>query len=544
MTSLIQAPCGYLAFGDDRSITEVNLEGARMLGVQREQLIGQSVSEIFTTRTRVFFTARVYPALALHGMVQEAYVSLLRADGEELATLMNIVRRQQEAGTWLMEIVFMPMQRRRLFEKELIEQRRTALSAARAEQAALEQLKAAQTQLAAQDQLASLGMLSAGVAHEINNPLSYVAGNLELLSKRLQDRFGDSELHGMLLEAVQGVDRIRDIVRSLRTLSRMEEAEHRVPVDLREVVQVAARLAGNQLRHRSGFEVALPDQPLVVDGDAGRLGQVVLNLLVNASQALPHGGAENMIRLGARREHGDAIIEVEDNGPGIDQEDLPRIFAPFFTTKPVGLGTGLGLSVCKGIVATLGGTITVHSSPGSGARFQVILPLKAAIAEPRAHAPQPPQQRQPPQQPTAAGEHPATTTRARVLLIDDDQHVTRMIARALRDFDVTIVNHSQDALGILAVERFDVILCDLMMPSITGIDLHRELARSDPAQVQRMIFLTGGSFSAEADDFLTKVENPWIQKPFATAALLRACAEMVQKHSGAHASGIKLRSPG
>jgi CheY-like chemotaxis protein len=257
-------------------------------------------------------------------------------------------------------------------------------------------------------------VLSAGVAHEIDNPLSYVAGNLELLSKRLQDRFDDGELHGMLTEAARGVDRIRDIVRSLRTLSRMEEAEHRVPVDLREIVQVAARLAENKLRES--------------------------------------------------------------------------------------------------------------------------LPLKAA--KPRVPAPE-----QPPQPTASANEPPAAQTRARVLLIADDQHVTRMIGRALCDFDVTVVNESQDALGILAVESFDVILCDLMMPNITGIDLHRELTRAHPAQAQRMIFLTGGSFSAEADDFLTKVQNPWLQKPFATEALQRACRQMAHKHSGTHASGIKLRSP-
>ena len=535
MSQLLHAPCGYLAFGDDRILTDVNLEGAQMLSAQRERLLGQAVSELFTMRTRVFFTAHVYPALALHGAVQEAYVSLLKADGEELATLMNIVRRKLD-GRWLTEMVFMPMQRRRLFEKELIEQRRTAQSAARAEQAALEQLKAAQSQLAAQDQLASLGMLAAGVAHEINNPLSYVAGNLELLSKRLQDRFDDGELHGMLAEAAQGVDRIRDIVRSLRTLSRMEEAEHRVPVDLREVVQVAARLAGNQLRHRAGFEVTLPDQPLIIDGDAGRLGQVVLNLLVNASQALPDGRSENMIRLSAQREGSYAIIEVQDNGPGIDQHDLARIFDPFFTTKPVGLGTGLGLSVCKGIVSTLGGTITVLSTPGAGARFRVILPLPEAKPERQVPAP--------PSPPSAAEKEPhGTSTRPRVLLIDDDQHVTRMIARALRDFEVTVVNDARHALGILAAESFDVILCDLMMPNITGIDIHRELTRLNAAQAKRMIFLTGGSFSAEADDFLTNIENPWIQKPFATAALQRACTEMAQKHARAHTSGIKLRSP-
>jgi CheY-like chemotaxis protein len=127
-------------------------------------------------------------------------------------------------------------------------------------------------------------------------------------------------------------------------------------------------------------------------------------------------------------------------------------------------------------------------------------------------------------------------------LIDDDQHVTRMIARALRAFEVTVVNHSQDALGLLAAASFDVILCDLMMPNVSGIDIHRELARCNPGLAQRMIFLTGGGFSAEAEGFLAQVENPCIQKPFATEALQQACSEMARKHAGVHTSGIKLRS--
>jgi signal transduction histidine kinase len=519
MSRLQHAPCGYIAFGDDYLIKDVNLEGERMLGFEHGKLLGMPVSEILTPRTRVYFSTHVYPALALHGAVFEAYVSLRRPNGAELAVLMNVVRRNI-VGNLLMECVFMPMQRRRLFEQELIERRRAALAAARAEQMALAQLQAAQTKLAAQDQLASLGMLAAGVAHEIDNPLSYVTANLELLETRLRARAdGDSELQGMLAEAREGVGRIRDIVSSLRTLSRMEETEQHVPVDLRDVVEVTARLAGNQMRHHSNFEISVPEQPVVVDGDAGRLGQVVLNLLVNAAQAVPESRASaNIIRLSVLQEPTDGVIEVEDNGPGIPPHTLPRIFDPFFTTKPVGLGTGLGLSVCRGIMTSLGGTLTAHSAPGEGARFRVVLPLSAAALHDAQAAPSP-----------EAPCERVLKTRPRVLAIDDDEHVTRVIALALQDFATTVVNRSEDALGLLAVEDFDVILCDLMMPTPSGIDIYRSLKQSKPALAERMIFLSGGSFSADADAFLTTCTNPSIRKPFGTAALNQACRDMALK---------------
>lgn len=529
MSRLHFAPCGHIVFGDDHVIQEINLEAERLLGAEPRQLVRQPIGEIFTPRTRVFFSAHVFPALALHGAVQEAYVSLRKANGEELATLMNLVRRIVD-GEQLIECAFMPMQRRRLFEQELIERRRAAVAAARAEQAALAQLKTAQTQLAAQDQLASLGMLAAGVAHEINNPLSYVAGNLELIERRLQQRAADPELQAMLAEATQGVVRIRDIVRNLRRLSRVEAPDHRVPIDLREVIEVTARLAGNQVSHQARFEVESPNEPLIVDGDAGRLGQVVLNLLVNAAQAVPAGRPDNLIRLSARRDANEAILEVEDNGPGIEADALTRIFDPFFTTKPVGLGTGLGLSVCKGIVAALGGTIEARSAPGAGASFRVVLPLSAAHATPKKSEP-------PALIARPAAEEPTQSARPRVLIIDDDEHVSRVIALALRQFDVTVINRSQEALSVLADQSFDVVLCDLMMPKVTGIDIHRELSRQNPAQAERMIFLTGGSFSPNTDAFLATVTNPCLRKPFPTALLCRACAEMASKPTRSADSG-------
>ena len=520
MSALEHAPCGYIAFRDDQRICDINGEAVRMLERPRAAVLGLPFSELLAPRTRIFFSTHVYPALILRGELREAYVSFLKPGGQELAALLNAVCRMPDERM-LLECVFLPMKRRRIFEQELIEGRRAALASARAEQSALEQLRSAQSQLAVQDQLASLGMLAAGVAHEINNPLSYVAANLELLEEQLRERADASDMQSLLAEARQGVLRIGDIVRSLRTLSRVEEQAQQLSVDLRNVVDVAARMAGNQIRHRARFEVENFSEPLHVRGDAGRLGQVLLNLLINAAQALPDNRTENEVVLRALREDDSAILEVHDNGPGIAPEVLPRIFDPFFTTKPVGVGTGLGLSVCRSIIASLGGTLNVHSAPGMGALFRVCLPLVAATAE----QPQTEHADAPPARPSAAAER-----RVRVLIIDDDEHVTRVMARALREYDVCVLNDSGRALDLLAREPFDVILCDLMMPNVTGIDIHRAIGRTNPELAKRFIFLTGGTFNADADAFLSATQNPHIQKPFSTSHLHAACAGMAQKN--------------
>jgi CheY-like chemotaxis protein len=239
---------------------------------------------------------------------------------------------------------------------------------------------------------------------------------------------------------------------------------------------------------------------------------------------VPEGRPDNRIRLSAQREANDVVVEVEDNGPGIEADAVSRIFDPFYTTKPVGVGTGLGLSVCKGIVTALGGTLDVRTAPGHGACFRVTLPLSAAHSAPGKSEP-------PVVVARTASDEPAQASRPRILIIDDDPHVTRVIALALRQFDVTVINRSQDALDVLAKHDFDVVLCDLMMPTVTGIDIHRELTRTNPALAQRMIFLTGGSFSPDTDAFLATVTNPCLRKPFPTALLCRACAEMASKQA-------------
>src|ERR1019366_3468677 len=234
----------------------------------------------------------------------------------------------------------------------------------------------------------------------------------------------------------------------------------------------------NEIRHRARLVKEYGDVPLVLATEA-RLGQVFLNILVNAAQALEVGdAAENVIRVRAATERdGQVVVQVSDTGPGIPPDILDRIFDPFFTTKPVGLGTGLGLWICQGIVTSLGGEITAESRPGEGATFRVVLP--SAISADRPSTPEPP----------AVAPAP-DARRLELLVVDDEIAIGRTLAIALADeFEVATATSGRAALAILAGEpRFDVVLCDLMMPDVSGMDVHERIARERPELAKRFVF--------------------------------------------------------
>jgi two-component system NtrC family sensor kinase len=246
-------------------------------------------------------------------------------------------------------------------------------------------LAEANARLMQAQKLEALGRMSAGLAHEVNNPLSYVLSNLRHL-QRVLERWEEADrppqpgdLKEACRDAVTGAERIARIVQDVRLFARMEEPE-REPVDVRAVVEQSLAMAGHALR--PGIQVVreLQEVPLVRGSEHG-LGQVFLNLIVNAAQALGSTGGAPCIRVGTRREGARVLVEVRDNGCGIAPEHLGRLFEPFFTTKPVGTGTGLGLSICHGIVTRLGGDISVESSPGQGTTFRVLLPEVSTEAE-------------------------------------------------------------------------------------------------------------------------------------------------------------------
>jgi len=375
-----------------------------------------------------------------------------------------------------------------------------------------------QSRLRIAERMASVGTLAAGVAHEINNPLSYMLSNLDWIAETLAEMpTGGAETpdRASLLTALEetrlGVTRVSAIVRDLVTFSRGAEGDVG-PQDLHSILESAIRMASNEVRHRARLVRQLGDVP-PVRGNEGRLVQLFLNLLVNAAQAIEEGHAEaNEITVTTRvRAASEVVVEVRDTGRGIPRDVIGRVFDPFFTTKDVGKGTGLGLSICHGIVTALGGAMQVESEVGVGTVFRVVL-ASASAAE-----------RTPGARPAEVKAKPA---RARVLVVDDDALVGASVRRCLAAaHDVVVFQKAEEALAtIVAGERFDVIFCDLMMPSMSGMDLHAAIAEKAPAMLGRMVFMTGGAFTDRARAFLDRVTNLKLDKPVSKNGLRETVA--------------------
>jgi CheY-like chemotaxis protein len=285
------------------------------------------------------------------------------------------------------------------------------------------------------------------------------------------------------------------------------------------MLESATRMAWSEIKHRARFVTDFQAAPHV-HGDQSQLAQVIVNLLINAAQAIPEGQRDkNEIRLTLKTDaRGDAMIEVHDTGLGMAPEVMLRIFDPFFTTKPVGVGTGLGLSISDNLIESHGGKLTVQSSLGKGTTFRVSLP--------KAEAPTP-------IPPTIYSAPPpaALAQRARVLAVDDEPKVGAVISRALApDHDVTVVTGGSEALALFRKGmRFDIVFCDLMMPCMSGPELHEQLQKEFPQQAECMVFLTGGVFTPRMATFLESIpSNRRVSKPFPLDLL----HELVQKRLG------------
>jgi signal transduction histidine kinase/CheY-like chemotaxis protein len=376
--------------------------------------------------------------------------------------------------------------------------------------------KEVQAQLLLADRMASLGRLAGGVAHEINNPLAYLTLNLEFLGRQatqLPPDVGEGTREAMraaIDHAREGAERVRHVVRTLGAFGR-GEGETIGPVDLELAIDSAVEVAALQVRRRArivrSYEARVP-----VAANALRLGQVFLNLLVNARDALREGTEGQIGLMTYVRPDGRVVAEVSDDGMGIPPDVQARMFDPFFTTKPVGKGTGLGLSVCHAIVTSFGGQIACESAPGAGATFRVVLnpatELAEATPEPK---PRPPE------------------TPGRVLVVDDDSRVARAMAATLRGHTVEIAGSAREALERMDEAVFDCVLCDVMMPGASGLELLDEMASRWPGMERRVVFVTGGALSAAAGDALARIENRVLEKPVGASTLRSAVASTIAR---------------
>jgi signal transduction histidine kinase len=380
------------------------------------------------------------------------------------------------------------------------------------------------------ERFAALGRLAATVGHEINNPLAYLMINVDLVAadvRRMRGRGdGDARLTGpgelermseLLGECRVGLDRIRNVVGTLQSLSRMPQPR-REAFSVNEVLDRAISMSRHKAEHRATIVRRYGELPALT-GDPSALGQVFLNLILNAAEALPDGqAAENEIAISSLVSRSEVVVEISDSGSGIPAEDLPHLFDPFFTTKPLGEGTGLGLSVSRRIVADHHGRIEAFNNPDRGATFRVVLPI---APEKEAAA-------------TAAGRAAvAASARERVLVIDHEPIIGRTIEAALAgEHEVVAVSVAQDAFERLASgERFDVVLCDLLMPDMSGGELYDRLHADWPHVAANVIFMNAGAFTPETSELVKRTSRRVLLKPFRIDELRAAVRAQLEDSS-------------
>jgi len=373
-----------------------------------------------------------------------------------------------------------------------------------------QKLAEAQAALVRVERLGALGQLSAGVAHEINNPLSAILGNLQFIRRALSKQTTFTDYKGPLDDSLVAIERIKRIVRRLLDASRAAAHDDVTDTACRVSVAVrgAARVAESACENHVKLELDVPDA-LCARGERYLLEQVLTNLLVNAYQAVPRSHPNGRVKVSAERRGERVLVTVTDNGMGMSAATQARLFEPFFTTKPLGQGTGLGLAVSAGLVQAMQGKLSFQSQEGRGteARLDLVF-AEEATEEPGSEATLPP-------------------LRQRLLFVDDDDVVRRATQRTLsRGFDVLVASGVQQALKILDDEAVDVIVCDVMMPDGGGEALYGELRRERPALAQRMLFLTGGVCAPEAQSFLARQPQPVLGKPLELVRLLQAVAEL------------------
>jgi CheY-like chemotaxis protein len=249
-----------------------------------------------------------------------------------------------------------------------------------------------------------------------------------------------------------------------------------------------------------------------------------LNLLINAAHSIDEGSVENnQIRIRTWTEEDDVLVEVRDTGCGIDPEHLNRLFDPFFTTKPAGVGSGLGLSICNSIINSLGGSIQASSERGQGSAMLVRLPAMAGEYD------------RPPESETKPDEGAgclAPAVRGRVLIVDDEPMVGLVIRQMLEgEHDVEVVDSGSEGIRLLSEHPFfDVILCDLIMPDVSGKDLYEWVNGQSPDLARRIVFITGGAFTSTSKDFLSNVHNIKLEKPIESGELMALVRDLVSKN--------------
>ncbi len=392
-------------------------------------------------------------------------------------------------------------------------------------------LQDAQAQLVVAEKFAAIGQLASGVAHELNNPASWILLGLEHGRRRVAEARALppseharaveilGELDTMLADARAGMERIKVVVGDLRTLSRGDHDEV-TELDLNDVVHLSCKLARPAYQSMAKIVLELGALP-VIRGSHTRLGQLVTNLIVNAAQAVSDGSGTGEIVISTRAAGDRVVLAVEDTGPGIPDALRERVFEPYFTTKSAEIGTGLGLALVRKIASAHGGHARVGRGQRSGACIEVAFPVP----------------RQLPISSIGASRHspPPAGPRGRLLVIDDEPMLLRAISDALHDtHDVVIARGGSEAVAILERDRgFDLVVCDLQMPGFDGVAVYEAVVERIPEHLGSLVFMTGGAVTPRVQTFLSRTRPRLIDKPIDLDALSRlASTAVLQRKAG------------
>jgi PAS domain S-box-containing protein len=356
------------------------------------------------------------------------------------------------------------------------------------------------------EKLGALGSLLAGVAHELNNPLSIVVAQATLLEELTSD--SNTILRASKIRTA--AERCARIVKTFLAMAR-QRPPSRAEVDLNEAVNAALELLGYSLRTAS-IEVQRQLDPALprIWADSDQISQILTNLIINAQQALAEWTGPRLLTITTASDQGSPMVElaISDSGPGVPVAIRSRIFEPFFTTKPIGVGTGIGLSVCHSMVTAHGGTITLRDPPGGGSSFVLQLPIGRAGAVASA---------------TAGG---ATADTPRALIVDDEPEVAGTLAEILSrgGYRIDLAESGQAALDRLGSTDYAVVISDVRMPNMDGMELYRRIKALRPDIAARFILVTGDALSPAVVSFLSDSGRPHIEKPFIPAEIRKLVA--------------------
>ncbi len=489
-----------------RRIVDANPAAIELFGYPQEELIGMTGDDLLSVG-EVAARNRLDRVLAKEGHAWSPEIRSQRKNGEVIACDVRVT--EFEAGGRKLRAAIIRDVTYRLEQRSQLEQA---------------------------DRLAAIGRLSAGIAHEINNPSTVVLANaeaaelpledLDAMLARLEGLAPAVPVIGPLLDSYKprdalaelrigneqtrhGILRVAAIVGDLMRFARVDTKRAPGPTDLNEVVRAAMTMTRPEVRGRATLELKEGDVPSVIMR-SGEIGQILVNLISNAAHAIREGDpAGNAIIIRTGRAEGGVFCTVSDTGGGVDDAHRHRIFEPFFTTKPSGLGTGLGLSISTRIAHEHGGTLSLESTSAAGSTFRLWLPDVRNL------------------EPNQTGPYtPVPIGRLRILVVDDETDVLISLRRLLgATHDVVTAASGDDAIALLENDSaFDIILCDVMMPGVDGPATFGVIAERHPDLVDRVVFMTGGLPSSRAREFVEQRGELVVAKPVTRDGLYRAFA--------------------